>query len=96
MTLFWFKEDFENSTNKGFLILDKEKFICRVREEDGQITEYTLGDKNVISEEMENIIRACIEKYSYMIKKPKTKRKAMRKYGKEQRTIKVWFVYRIL
>ncbi|MEY8000779.1 putative selenate reductase subunit YgfK [Clostridium sp. Mt-5] len=68
VTLFWSKEDFEDSTNKGFLILDKEKCICKVREEDGQITDYTLGDKDMISEEMENIIKACIEKYSYMIK----------------------------
>ncbi|CAB1255099.1 putative selenate reductase subunit YgfK [Clostridium sp. MT-14] len=68
VTLFWSVRDFENSTNKGFVILDREKSLFKVRKENGQVTDYILGDKNVVSKEMESIINTCMKKYNYMLK----------------------------
>ncbi len=65
-TVFWSKEDFEDSTNKGFLIIDKDKGICKVRKENAEVVDYTVGELNVISNEMENMIKTFINKYSYM------------------------------
>ena len=67
ITLFWTKEDFEDSTNKGFLVIDKNKGVCKVRKEDMDIVDYTIGEQNVISKEMDNIIKTFINKYSYML-----------------------------
>lgn len=67
VTVFWTEEDFEDSTNKGFLVMDKKQGTCKVRKEDGQIVSYTVGQENVVSKEMESMIKSCINKYSYMI-----------------------------
>lgn len=67
VTVFWTEEDFQNSTNKGFLVLDKTKGLCKVRKEDGQVVSYTAGQENILSKEMESMIKGCISKYSYMI-----------------------------
>lgn len=65
-TVFWSKEDFEDSTNKGFLIIDKDKGICKVRKENAEVVDYTVGELNIISNEMENMIKTFINKYSYI------------------------------
>jgi putative selenate reductase len=67
VTVFWTEKDFENSNNKGFVVLDMEKAVCKVRSEDGEVITYTVGEKNVLSKEMENVIKVFINKYSYMI-----------------------------
>lgn len=67
ITIFWTLEDFNNSTNKGFLVDDIDKGICKVRTDDGRILDYTVGEKNIITEEMEIIIRSCIDRYSYIL-----------------------------
>lgn len=67
ITVFWTEEDFKDSTNKGFLVLDNKKGLCKVRKEDGKIVSYIVGQANTISEEMESVIKSCINKYSYMI-----------------------------
>lgn len=66
-TLFWSEEDFNDSSNAGFMVTDREKGTCIVRTETGETVSYTVGQKNVISKEMEDIINACINKYSYML-----------------------------
>lgn len=66
ITFFWTVEDFEDSTNKGFVVLDKEKGVLRVRNEDLSISTFTIGEKDVISEQMESIIESFINKYDYM------------------------------
>ena len=66
VTVFWNEEDFKDSTNKGFLVVDKEKGICQVRNEEGDNVSYTLGDENILSNEMESMIQNFINKYSYM------------------------------
>ncbi len=67
LTLFWTKEDFENSTNKGFLVIDKDKGICKVRREDTEIIDYTIGKENDVSKEMDSMIKTFINEYSYML-----------------------------
>lgn len=67
VTVFWSKEDFNDSTNIGFVVIDMAKGICLVRTEDGEIVNYTVGQKNAVSKEMECIITNCINKYSYML-----------------------------
>lgn len=67
LTLFWTKEDFENSTNKGFLVTDKDKGICKVRREDAEIIDYTIGKENDVSREMDSMIKTFVNEYSYML-----------------------------
>jgi putative selenate reductase len=67
VTVFWSQEDFNDSTNKGFRVIDIAKGICQVRTENGEIVNYTVGQENVVSKEMESTIINCINKYSYMI-----------------------------
>ena len=67
LTLFWREEDFVDSTNVGFLALDKAGTKFKLRNEDGKVLEYTLGQKNVISEKMEEIIKSCFDHYNFMV-----------------------------
>lgn len=67
ITVFWSEEDFLDSTNSGFLVVDKENHICKVRTEEGNIVNYTIAQENVISKEMEDMIVSVIKKYSYML-----------------------------
>ncbi|MHB1393618.1 MAG: putative selenate reductase subunit YgfK [Clostridia bacterium] len=67
VTAFWKVEDFNDSTNKGFLVTDIAKGICLVRTENGEIVNYTAGQENVISKEMAAVISNCINKYAYML-----------------------------
>jgi len=67
ITVFWSEEDLIDSTNRGFTIVDEENKICKVRTEEGHIVNYTMGQKNVISVEMESMIKTFINNYSYML-----------------------------
>jgi len=67
VTVFWTEEDFQNSANKGFLVVDKTKGVCKVKKEDGQVVSYIVDQANTISKEMESMIKSCISKYSYML-----------------------------
>ena len=67
LTLFWSEEDFNNSNNKGFLLLDKTSNTFKVRKEDGLIVRYRLGEDDKISKEYEEMIKACIYNYNYII-----------------------------
>jgi len=67
ITVFWSEKDFVDSTNKGFLVKNKKSNICKVRTEEGNVVDYTLGQENVISKEMESMIVSVINSYSYML-----------------------------
>lgn len=67
VTLFWTEEDFEDSTNRGFLPLNSEKTLFKVRQEDDSVVEYKLGEEGVISKEMEIMIKTCVDNYSYIL-----------------------------
>lgn len=67
VTVFWSEEDFNDSTNKGFYVVDLEKGLCQVRTEDGLVVDYTLGQDAVISKEMASMIETCVSKYSYIL-----------------------------
>lgn len=62
ITVFWTEHDFIDSTNKGFLRLEKNKF--KVRKEDGSIIEHTLGDGQ-ISNEMNQVLNTILKDYPY-------------------------------
>ncbi len=64
ITLFWTEHDFIDSTNVGFLPLSENRF--KIRNEEGKIFNYTLGDQTV-SEEIATIINAVINEYSYLL-----------------------------
>jgi len=67
ITVFWNEEDFRDSANKGFLVTDIEKGTCLVRTEDGKTVNYTVGQENVVSPELEKIISGCINDHAYML-----------------------------
>ncbi|MDO5028096.1 MAG: putative selenate reductase subunit YgfK [Bacillota bacterium] len=64
ITLFWTEEDFVDSTNVGFLKLEKDSY--KVRMENGNIVEAKLGDGQ-LSADLEAFIRAVEANYSYYI-----------------------------
>jgi len=64
ITLFWTEHDFVDSTNVGFLPLSENKF--KVRDEEGKVFIYTVGDKTV-SKEVAIIIDTVIKEYSYLM-----------------------------
>jgi putative selenate reductase len=66
-TIFWSEADFEDSTNKGFVVLDQENGLLKVRIEDGSVVSYKLGQENVVSKEIAAVIKSCMDNYSYMI-----------------------------
>ena len=64
ITLFWTEHDFVDSTNVGFMRLNENQF--KVRDEEGNVFNYTVGEKTV-SEEIATIIDAVINEYSYLM-----------------------------
>ena len=62
ITVFWTEEDFTDSTNKGFLPLCNDKF--KVRKENGEVIEHSLGDGQ-ISREMNEVLNTVLKDYSY-------------------------------
>jgi len=67
ITIFWSKEDFENSSNKGFFIENIEKGICLIRTQEDNIISYIVGQNVAISKEMVSMIKTCINKYEYIL-----------------------------
>ncbi|MBC2459270.1 putative selenate reductase subunit YgfK [Clostridium beijerinckii] len=67
ITVFWSKEDFENSDNKGFFTENLEKGICLVRTEENAIISYTASQQSEVSKKMASLIQTCIDKYDYML-----------------------------
>lgn len=65
-TLFWSEEDFNDSTNEGFLLLDAQKQQYRVRL-DGQVEDYVIDGTNCgLPEDVCNLICATYADYRYM------------------------------
>jgi putative selenate reductase len=67
ITVFWSEEDFEDSTNRGFVVLNREKGLCKVRTEDGSVVNYKIGQDGIVSKQMAAMIKSCVDKYSYML-----------------------------
>ncbi|QVK18783.1 putative selenate reductase subunit YgfK [Mycoplasmatota bacterium] len=67
MTVFWDESDFNTSSNCGFIVINQEIGQCKVRKEDGRVVNYTLGQDDVVSKEMEKIIDTCINYYQYIL-----------------------------
>ena len=67
LTLFATEADFENSKNMGFVLINKDEKIVKVRL-DGEVLEVNLNENNTeIPKDIENMIWAVISNYSYMI-----------------------------
>ncbi len=67
VTLFWTEKDFHDSENMGFLPQDKEGVRFMVRDEQKNVVNFKSGDKGVVSDKMEAIIKSCMADYSFMI-----------------------------
>ncbi|MBU3143001.1 putative selenate reductase subunit YgfK [Clostridium sp. CF012] len=66
-TLFATESDFKNSENQGFVLINKDENIVKIRLED-KVLEVNLKDNNTgIPKDIENMIWAVITDYSYMI-----------------------------
>jgi len=64
-TLFWSREDFEHSTNAGFLRLDGNKTLVRLG---GKTTEYDVSDPGCgLYDPLRRLICTVYEKYSYLL-----------------------------
>ena len=65
-TLFWSKEDFDNSENEGFLPLEGSKSLVRL---DGQTAEYDTADAGCgLPEDIRVLIQTVRSDYSYLVK----------------------------
>lgn len=67
ITIFWSEEDFKDSTNKGFRVLDREKGSIEVRCEDGSEVIANVFESNELSSEFNSIIKSCLDKYQYVL-----------------------------
>jgi putative selenate reductase len=66
-TLFATEADFENSQNQGFVLINKDENIVKVRLEDKDCIVNLNNDNTVLPKEIENMIWAVIIDYNYMI-----------------------------
>ena len=67
-TLFWSEEDFNDSTNEGFLLLDAEKQLYRVRL-DGQVEDYTVNSADCgLPADICKLICTAYADYRYLFK----------------------------
>ena len=65
-TLYWSEEDFNDSTNEGFLLLDADKQLYRVRL-DGQVGDYTVSGPGCgLPEDVCKLICAAYADYRYL------------------------------
>lgn len=64
VTVFWTEEDFEESTNKGFLPLGGDQY--KVRGEEGNVFEYRIGEQG-ISAEMQAILESLRKDYAFYL-----------------------------
>ena len=65
-TLFWSEADFADSENEGFLLLDAERQLYRVRL-DGQVADYAVnGEGCGLPDEIRQLILAVWEGYRYL------------------------------
>ena len=64
ITVFWTEADFIDSTNVGFLRVADNKF--KVRIENGNIVEHTLGDNN-ISDTLAKFLKTLLANYEYLM-----------------------------
>lgn len=64
VTLFWTEHDFIDSTNVGFLPLNEQQF--KIRDEQGNVFNYTIGD-NTVSKEIALIIDSVTKEYSHLL-----------------------------
>lgn len=66
-TLFSTEADFKDSKNHGFIVLNKDEFIVKVRLE-GKVLEVKLKENNtMLPKDIENILWSVITDYSYVI-----------------------------
>ena len=63
-TLFWSEEDFENSTNEGFLMTGKDSVKLRL---DGNVHMAAADELDQVSKDAAAVIRAVIRDYAYLI-----------------------------
>ena len=66
-TIFWNENEFISSDNKGFFVKDLNTGECIVRDEENNIINYKLGEKNIISNDYEEIIKECFKNYRFII-----------------------------
>jgi len=67
VTVFWSESDFIDSSNIGFYVINQALGQCLVRKENGEVTSYTLGQEEIISKEMEIVIKTCLYQYPYIL-----------------------------
>ncbi|GAA6293473.1 putative selenate reductase subunit YgfK [Enterocloster asparagiformis] len=66
-TLFANEKDMEDSKNQGFVVLDRETGVCKVRLQ-GKVTDYVAGTaSDVVPEGIAKIIGTVIRDYAYML-----------------------------
>ncbi len=64
-TLFWSREDFDDSENEGFFVLSDDRILVRL---DGEVFEIGLGDADRrIPPEAAALIRAVCSEYAYLL-----------------------------
>lgn len=67
-TLFWSEEDFTNSENEGFLLLDAAKQTYRVRFA-GKVEEHAVNDAGCrLTKDLRDLIAAAYASYGYLFK----------------------------
>jgi putative selenate reductase len=64
ITIFWTREDFDSSTNVGYLPLAEHRYL--VRDRAGEVFEHTTGDGR-LDDAMARVLATLEERYSYLL-----------------------------
>jgi putative selenate reductase len=64
ITVFWAREDFDDSTNTGYLQLAEHRYL--IRDETGEVFEHTIGDDR-LSDAMTRVLATLEDRYSYLL-----------------------------
>lgn len=67
LTIFWSEADFEDSSNQGFVVLDREKGIVRARTEAVHDGVFSIYEKNSYPAEFVHMIEICCLDYGYLL-----------------------------
>lgn len=68
-TLFANEDDFMNSENQGFAVIDKQSGFCKVRLDGRVLTTMLRSDEDTIPEELRRFMKAVVKDYDYLLLK---------------------------
>lgn len=67
VTIFWSEEDFEDSTNIGFKVIDSQRGIILARTPEGERVTYSVYEQNNLSDKFNAVVKSCLLGYQSIV-----------------------------